>query len=195
MFPGDAGTTSSIVDSQKGNVAPRFGFAFDPDGIGKTSIRGGYGSFYSQFRQQANNKIATNQPFSLKLTANSPTGGIDNPYQGFGNPFPSSAPSTPEGAERYTWSLPLTTAQWNLKVQRELFSSWIFTTAYVGSKGNHLLMSAEASPGLFGRTGGLNQRRALFLSLGPVTDMSSFALREAWRLQFRTEIFNRSSIT
>ena len=34
-------------------------------------------------------------------------------------------------------------------------------------------MSAEANPGIYGRTGTLNQRRPLFPNFGPVTDMSA----------------------
>ncbi|MCX6602554.1 MAG: TonB-dependent receptor, partial [Acidobacteria bacterium] len=171
VFPGDEGTNSSLVDASKGNFAPRFGFAFDPDGKAKTAIRGGYGAFYSQVRQQANNGIATNQPFSLRLIANSPIGGVNNPYQGIGNPFPFTPPSTPQEAQKYDWSLPLTMTQWNPNLRNALSQQWNLNLQR--DKGNHLLMSTEANPGIFGRTGTLNQRRPLFPTFGPVNDMSS----------------------
>ncbi len=185
VFPGDAGTTRSMLNTAWGNVAPRFGFAYDPTGQGRTSIRGGYGMFFSQVRQQANNQISTNQPFSIKLTVSTPAGGINDPYRGVGNPFPFTAPTNAQEAANYKWLTPLTITQWNsdfrnaviqqwnFNLQRQVGSSWILTGAYVGSKGNHLFMASEVNPGIYRTTGNLNQRRPLFPIFANVTDQSS----------------------
>ncbi|MEZ5399844.1 MAG: TonB-dependent receptor [Bryobacteraceae bacterium] len=43
----DIDTRKSPLPTDKNNFAPRFGFSFDPVGDGRTSLRGGYGIFYS----------------------------------------------------------------------------------------------------------------------------------------------------
>ena len=185
VFPGDPDTTRSMLQSQKSNLAPRFGFAFDPTGSGRTSVRGGYGIFYSQVRQQSNNQISTNQPFSLKLTVQQPQGGVENPYLGIGNPFPFNAPATPEENAAYRYVLPMAVTQWNpnfrnaiaqqwnLSVQRQFAGSWIGTMAYAGSKANHLFMASQLNPGIFGGSGNLDSRRLLAPVFASVVDQSS----------------------
>ncbi len=186
VFPGDPDTTRSLIQSSIPNFGPRFGFTVDPTGSGKSSIRGGYGVFYSQVRQQANNQISTNQPFSLKLTLNNPVGGVNQPYQGLGNPFPFKPPKTDAEKAAYRWVRPMAITQWNpnfrnavaqqwnLSVQRQFYGSWIATAAYVGSKGNHLFMTAEANPGIFGAPGSsVDARRPLAPNFASVSDQSS----------------------
>ncbi|MGH9339497.1 MAG: carboxypeptidase regulatory-like domain-containing protein, partial [Acidobacteriota bacterium] len=112
VFPGDAGISRSMLRKRWANLGPRFGFAFDPFGTGKTSIRGGYGIFYSQIRQQAHNQISTNQPFSLKLDIINPPQGLDNPYSETGNPFPFSPPRGEE-AENYQFVTPMNITMWD----------------------------------------------------------------------------------
>ena len=187
VFSGDSGVPNTTIKNQWGNFGPRFGFAIDPTGAGKTSVRGGYGLFYSQVRQQANNQVSTNQPFSIKLIINTPTGGLENPYSESGNPFPFTPPQSAQEKAAYKFLTPLTVTewdpdfrnaivqQWNLSLQRQFFGSYIASLAYVGSKGNHLFMMNELNPGIYapgGRT--LDQRRPLYPTFATISDQASF---------------------
>ena len=185
LYPGDPGMSRAMVDNRWGNLAPRLGFAYDVFGTGRTSIRGGYGVFYSQIRQQAHNQISTNQPFSLKLTVDNPTGGLEDPYRDTGDPFPFVPPTTPEEIEAYNWVTPMQVTQWNVdfrnsiiqqwnfNIQQQFGGSYILTTAYVGSKGNHLFMANEMNPALFDATGSINQRRPLYPTFSRIRDQSA----------------------
>jgi len=188
VFPGDPGVPRSIIEKKLWNLGPRLGFAYDPFGTGRTSVRGGYGVFYSQIRQQAHNQISTNQPFSLKLTINNPPGGIDNPYQTTGNPFPFVPPQTPQDRSAYRFLTPMAITQWdrdfrnaivqqwNVNVQQQLFGTYVATFAYVGSRGDHLFMTNELNPAIFGAPGRtLDERRPLFPVFASITNQSSDA--------------------
>ncbi len=184
-FAGDPGIPRATVRDRWADFGPRFGFAYDLTGDGRTAVRGGYGVFYAKIRQQAHNQISNNQPFSLQLTIDSPPMGLANPYSETGNPFPFRAPRSGQEAEKYRWVLPMEVRQWNpdfrnaivqqwnLNVQRQLGASYVVTLAYVGSKGNHLYMQNQGNPGIYGRPGNLNQRRPLYPLFGSIIDMSS----------------------
>lgn len=173
VFPGDPGVSETTQHNYWNNWAPRFGFAFDPTGSGRTSVRGGYGIFYSLVRQQANNQLSTNQPFSLKLVVTNPSGGLMSPYSDTGNPFPYHVPSSEQQKKTLSFFLPMTVQQWdpnfrsamvqqwNFNIQRQ-FGSWVGTVAYVGSAGHHLFMSAELNPAVFGKPGRNADARRLY---------------------------------
>lgn len=187
VFPGDSGVSNTSIHSDLNNWAPRIGFAYDLFGNNKTSIRGGWGLFYSDIRQQSLNNISSNEPFGLSLAVTQPTGGIANPYMDTGNPFPFQPPASSQAKQAFKFILPLTTVtefdpdfrdaivnQWNISVQQQLFSDWILTLAYAGSAGNHLFIQDQLNPTVFGRTGAnANARRVYAPYYSSIVDMLS----------------------
>lgn len=63
--------------------------------------------------------------------------------------------------------------QWNLNLQRQFASSYVATLAYVGSKGNHLYLTNELNPAIYGRPGNVNQRRPLYPYYSSITDQTA----------------------
>jgi hypothetical protein len=132
------------------NPAPRIGFAFDPDGDGKTAIRGGYGIFWEHTNgAEANTESLTGSPPLVLASETSNILGY-TAIGGQGLFFPLFVTSIPNKA---VWPY---VQQWHLDFQRQIFRNSVVTISYVGSKGTHLTRQRD-----------LNQVHSLPLSQNP----------------------------
>src|SRR6185369_4726641 len=61
-------------------LAPRFGFAWDVNGNGRTSVRGGWGLYYSSPEVYLLNTLSDQPPFGYSQPLNG--GYLDDPYRG-----------------------------------------------------------------------------------------------------------------
>jgi len=182
VFPGDPGIPSTVAPIRNHNFAPRLGMAYSPSasngplrrlfgGPGKTSIRAGFGVFFTAFEGVPQGNTWGDAPFGYYWASPTPplftTPFIDratgyNERQRFPVVFPPLNVSASNPDNNINWSqfLPISgsptfwhnnrvpySEHYNLSIQRQLSNTSILSVSYVGTQGHALLSSLESNPG------------------------------------------------
>lgn len=120
-----------VYQQNNKNVQPRVGFAWDPFGDGKTSVRAAYALQTDQPMTSIVIGTTTNPPLAIPLTF-SGTIRLDNAIN-LARPAGLAPQSiTGDFTNAYMQS-------WNFNVQREVFRNLALSVGYIGSKGTHLI--------------------------------------------------------
>jgi hypothetical protein len=198
VFPGDPGVARSLASLRWNNVSPRVGIAWTPQahsGLAKwlfgdsekTSIRAGFGRFFSAIEGVAAGVMAGDPPYGSTYSSPAPplfsdpfitaSTGYDN-GQRFPLHYPALNASASNPNNSVDWSpfLPVSglpgykpdsvtpyTLQYTLSIQRQFGKNTVATATYVGSESHHLLTLLEANPG----------NPALCLSLSQVNEVAA----------------------
>ncbi len=175
VVQGDPGTPSGLYYPDYKEFAPRFGFAWDPSGNGRTSLRGGFGVFYDNIQGQTDFYYsASSPPFfdSVFLPFNPPTApvtgqlnymvqpyvaaGIPNPFP-YPNPAPSNLNFAAAGLLPFTYTgftapnlRPPYVYQWNLSLQQQIGQTLVAEVSYLGNSAHRLQTVIEENPMILG---------------------------------------------
>lgn len=127
------GVPSGYVKHRKNQVSPRFGFAWDPFGSGKTSVRGGFGIFWERIRQGNYFSALGNPPLNYTPTIyNGKVDEISPALVAGGVRFPVSVTAMDKEGK-----IP-TVYSWSFGVQRQLPFRMSLDASYVGNVARHL---------------------------------------------------------
>jgi Carboxypeptidase regulatory-like domain/TonB dependent receptor len=183
LYPGDPGVPNTLSPINEMNFSPRVGLAWSPQAAegslvekivgkpGTTSIRAGFGNFYTAIDAVAVGVLAANAPYGTTYTSPAPPL-FATPFitaadgTNYGQPFPYQfAPlnvsrSRPDPNIDWSTYEPISgipgydihnrtpyTDEWVLSLERQAGPKTVFGASYIGSSSHHQRVLVEANPG------------------------------------------------
>ena len=183
LFPTDPGVPRTLAPPGNLDFAPRVGVAYSPQastdtvlgkilgGPGETSIRAGFGIYYTAIEALSVGILAGNVPFGITYSSPAPPL-FATPFitaangENLGQAFPAAlaagkvSSSNPNAAINWTQFEPITgipgysvtnripyTEEYMLSIERQLAANTVLSASYVGAQGHRLLVMVEANPG------------------------------------------------
>jgi hypothetical protein len=182
VFPGDPGEPRTIAPARYNNFSPRLGLAWSPawkdgflkrlsGGPGNSSVRAGYGRFFTAIEGQTLAFETGNAPYGLTYTSPEPPL-LTNPLIGaetgkqYPQQFPVSVPPYNSSAQNpdpnINWAAyyPINgfdayfptnknpySENYFASLERQFGKSTVFDASYIGSQAHHLLVMLAANPG------------------------------------------------
>ena len=186
VFPGDPGVPRSLAPARN-DFAPRAGIAWSPTattpwlhaltgGPGQSSIRTGYGIFYTAYEGLSAGIMSANPPYGYTYTSAAPplfaspftvaaTGANADEGPGFQQRFPlqkvayGASPSNTNSNVNWAQFEPLVgipaldpadvtpyAQHWMASIERQFSGAALISISYIGTSTHHLLVLEEANP-------------------------------------------------
>src|SRR6202042_762634 len=198
LYPTDPGVRRTLAPPGD-EFSPRFGLAYSPDvssdtllgkilgGPGKTSIRAGFGMYYTSIEALTIGVLAANAPYGTTYSSPAPPQ-FANPFvtasngQPLGQYFPvtfaplNSSSRNPDPNVDWSQYIPISgipaypvnnripyTEQYMVSLERQVGDNTLFSASYVGNQSHRLLVLVESNPG----------DPALCLSLSQISQVAS----------------------
>jgi len=186
LVPNDPGVPRTLAPIKYNAFAPRLGLAYSPTatsgllgalfgGPGRTSIRAGFGMYYTAVEDLSQFLEVGDPPYGIYWGSTAPPV-LESPFisrndgsietVSGGNPFPFIFPNPNVSPKNPNTTFPWADVEpisygWNfyhknrlpysehyeLSVQRQFGSHTVLTTSYVGNQGHKLIAAVEANPG------------------------------------------------
>jgi len=186
LVPGDPGVPRTLAPVKYNAFAPRLGLAYSPDardgllgaifgGPGRTSIRAGFGIYYTAVEDLSQFLEVGDPPYGIFWVSSAPPV-LESPFLSRnngqpqtvsgGNPFPFVFPPLNVSAKNPDTTFPWENVEpissgfvfyhknrmpysehYELSVQRQFGSNTVMSASYVGNQGHKLITSLEANPG------------------------------------------------
>ena len=183
LFPTDPSVPRTLAPPGNLDFAPRVGVAYSPEarkdtilgkilgGPGETSIRAGFGMYYTAIEALTIGILAGNVPFGITYSSPAPPL-FATPFitaangQNQGQPFPAplatgtASSAKPDASINWSQFEPISgipgyaatnripyTEQYMLSLERQVAPDTVLSASYVGSQAHRLLVMVEANPG------------------------------------------------